>query len=78
MPSNRRTRSFAYSRENASVKAFVGGFGTVDLSVECAGMLEKLMLAQAQECVFENSIAKGSASGVCSKISSQVLYYYRV
>ncbi|KAK7269836.1 hypothetical protein RIF29_22598 [Crotalaria pallida] len=68
--------SFAYLRENASVKASVGGSGTVDLSVECAGMLEKLMLAQAQECVFENSIAKGSTPGVCSKISRQVGLYY--
>ena len=44
----------------------------MDLSVECAGMLEKLMLAQAQECVFENTIAKGSTPGVCAKISRQV------
>ncbi|KAF8407713.1 hypothetical protein HHK36_006848 [Tetracentron sinense] len=36
---------------------------------DCAGMLERLMLAQAQECVFENSIAKGSTPGVCAKIS---------
>ncbi|KAE9589396.1 hypothetical protein Lal_00000594 [Lupinus albus] len=68
--------SFAYLRENASLKASVGGSITVDLSVECAGMLEKLMLAQAQECVFENSIAKGSTPGVCSKISRQVGLYY--
>ncbi|KAI7990973.1 Vacuolar-sorting protein BRO1 [Camellia lanceoleosa] len=35
-------------------------------------MLGRLMLAQAQECVFENSIANGSAPGVCAKISRQV------
>ncbi|PWA91962.1 BRO1 domain, ALIX V-shaped domain protein [Artemisia annua] len=39
-------------------------------------MLERLMLAQAQECVFENTIAKGSSHSVCSKISRQVGLYY--
>lgn len=34
------------------------------------------MLAQAQECVFENTIAKGSTPGVCAKISRQVGLYY--
>lgn len=64
--------AFAYLRDNAATKASVGSSTTVDISVECAGMLERLMLAQAQECVFENSIAKGSTPGVCAKISRQV------
>jgi programmed cell death 6-interacting protein len=64
--------SFSYLRDNASMKVSVGSSTTLDLSVECAGMLEKLMLAQAQECVFENTIAKGSTPGVCAKISRQV------
>ncbi|KAL5761123.1 hypothetical protein ACOSQ2_019961 [Xanthoceras sorbifolium] len=68
--------AFAYLRDNASVKATAGGSATVDISVECAGMLERLMLAQAQECVFENTIAKGSTPGVCAKISRQVGIYY--
>ncbi|KAK8529527.1 hypothetical protein V6N13_102439 [Hibiscus sabdariffa] len=68
--------AFAYLRDNASTKASMGNSTTVDLSVECAGMLERLMLAQAQECVFENTIAKGSTPGVCSKISRQVGLYY--
>ncbi|CAO2825563.1 unnamed protein product [Amaranthus hypochondriacus] len=67
---------FAYLRDNVSVKAAAGGSATVDVSVECAGMLERLMLAQAQECVFETSISKGSTPGVCSKISRQVGIYY--
>ncbi|KAK7244479.1 hypothetical protein RIF29_39302 [Crotalaria pallida] len=54
------------------------GSGIVDLSMECAGMLEKMMLAQAQECMFENSIAKGSTPCVCSKIPRQICYYYCV
>ena len=64
--------SFAYLRDNAAMKVSIGNSTTVDLSVECAGMLERLMLAQAQECVFENTIAKGSTPGVCAKISRQV------
>ncbi|KAG5532291.1 hypothetical protein RHGRI_026802 [Rhododendron griersonianum] len=56
--------AFAFLRDNESTKAAMGGSATVDLSVECAGMLERLMLAQAQECVFENTIAKGSTPGV--------------
>lgn len=68
--------AFAYLRDNAAAKASFGGSTTVDVSVECAGMLERLMLAQAQECVFENTIAKGSTPGVCAKISRQVGVYY--
>lgn len=64
--------AFAFLRDNAATKASIGSSTTVDFSVECAGMLERLMLAQAQECVFENSIAKGSTPGVCAKISRQV------
>ncbi|KAK1416088.1 hypothetical protein QVD17_31876 [Tagetes erecta] len=68
--------AFAYLRDNEATKASVGVSTTVDVSVECAGMLERLMLAQAQECVFENTIAKGSTPGVCAKISRQVGLYY--
>ncbi|OWM68061.1 hypothetical protein CDL15_Pgr017629 [Punica granatum] len=56
--------AFAYLRDNAATKASMGTSTTLDVSVECAGMLERLMLAQAQECVFENTIAKGSTPGV--------------
>ncbi|CAN8312240.1 unnamed protein product [Cochlearia groenlandica] len=69
--------AFAYARDNESIKAAVGQSSTtVDVSVECVGMLERLMLAQAQECVFENTIAKGSTPGVSAKISRQVGIYY--
>ncbi|KAG6579232.1 Vacuolar-sorting protein BRO1, partial [Cucurbita argyrosperma subsp. sororia] len=68
--------AFAFLRDNASTKASIGSSTTVDVSVECVGMLERLMLAQAQECVFENTIAKGSTPGVCAKISRQVGLYY--
>ncbi|KAJ8548242.1 hypothetical protein K7X08_030711 [Anisodus acutangulus] len=68
--------AFAFLRDNVAMKASMGSSTTVDMSVECAGMLERLMLAQAQECVFENTIAKGSTPGVCAKISRQVGIYY--
>lgn len=68
--------AFSYLRDNESTKASMGSSTTVDVSIECAGMLERLMLAQAQECVFENTIAKGSTSGVCAKISRQAGLYY--
>jgi programmed cell death 6-interacting protein len=45
--------AFAYLRDNAAAKASVGTSTTVDVSVECVGMLERLMLAQAQECLRE-------------------------
>lgn len=64
--------AFAFLRDNVAMKASVGSSTTLDISVECAGMLERLMLAQAQECVYENTIAKGSSAGVCAKISRQV------
>lgn len=64
--------AFAFLKDNVAMKASTGSSTTVDVSVECAGMLERLMLAQAQECVFENSIAKGNTPGVCAKISRQV------
>ncbi|KAL2542452.1 Endosomal targeting BRO1-like domain-containing protein [Abeliophyllum distichum] len=68
--------AFAFLRDNVAMKASVGSSTTVDVSVECAGMLERLILAQAQECVYENTIAKGSSPGVCAKISRQVALYY--
>ncbi|PIM98889.1 putative signal transduction protein [Handroanthus impetiginosus] len=68
--------SFAFLRDNVAMKASIGSSTTLDVCVECAGMLERLMLAQAQECVYENTIAKGSSPGVCAKISRQVGLFY--
>lgn len=68
--------AFAFLRDNVAMKASMGSSTTVDVSAECAGMLERLMLSQAQECVFENTIAKGSSPGVCAKISRQVGIFY--
>ncbi|XP_057810716.1 vacuolar-sorting protein BRO1 [Salvia miltiorrhiza] len=68
--------AFAFLRDNVAMKASVGSSTTLDISVECVGMLERLMLAQAQECVYENTIAKGSSAGVCAKISRQAGLFY--
>ncbi|VAH16635.1 unnamed protein product [Triticum turgidum subsp. durum] len=39
-------------------------------------MLEKLMLAQAQECFFEKVIAGGKPPALCSKVARQVGVFY--
>jgi hypothetical protein len=38
-------------------------------------MLEKLMLAQAQECFFEKVIGGGKPPALCSKVARQVRGY---
>ncbi|WOL09841.1 ALG-2 interacting protein X [Canna indica] len=68
--------AFAYLRDHAAARASAAGGATVDLSVECAGMLEKLMLAQAQECFFEKVIADAKPPALCSKVARQVGLYY--
>ncbi|GLJ21673.1 hypothetical protein SUGI_0403730 [Cryptomeria japonica] len=66
---------FAFLRDNISMKASLGS-STLDVSVECAGMLERLMLAQAQECFFEKVISDGKPHALCSKVARQVSLYY--
>ncbi|KAG0476298.1 hypothetical protein HPP92_013139 [Vanilla planifolia] len=68
--------SFAMLREAVAPKLATVGGGTVDLSVECAGVLERLMLAQAQECFFEKVIADAKPPGLCSKVARQVGLFY--
>lgn len=67
--------AFAFLRDNISMKAS-GGSSTVDISMESAGMLERLMLAQAQECFFEKAVADQKPSLLCGKIARQVGLYY--
>lgn len=68
--------AFAMLREAVAPKLAAFGGGTVDLSVECAGVLERLMLAQAQECFFEKVIADAKPPGICSKVARQVGLFY--
>ena len=68
--------AFAWLRESGvAAKAVAAGATTVDITPECAGMLEKLMLAQAQECFFEKVIAGGKPPALCSKVARQVRDY---
>ncbi|KAL3693041.1 hypothetical protein R1sor_006692 [Riccia sorocarpa] len=67
--------AFAFLRDNISMKAS-GSASTVDITVECAGMLERLMLAQAQECFFEKVLADNKPASLCSKVAKQVGLYY--
>ncbi|KAJ0966881.1 hypothetical protein J5N97_023798 [Dioscorea zingiberensis] len=67
--------AFAFLRDNVSMKAAIGG-ATVDVSAECAGMLERLMLGQAQECFLEKVISDAKPPGLCSKVARQVGMYY--
>ncbi|CAL4942589.1 unnamed protein product [Urochloa decumbens] len=69
--------AFAWLKEcGVAAKAVAAGATTVDVTPECAGMLEKLMLAQAQECYFEKVIAGGKPPALCSKVARQVGIFY--
>ncbi|XP_008776264.2 vacuolar-sorting protein BRO1-like [Phoenix dactylifera] len=67
--------AFAFLRDHVAAKAVAAG-ATLDVSPECAFMLERLMLAQAQECFFEKVIADAKPPGLCSKVARQVGLYY--
>lgn len=67
--------AFAFLRDNISLKASASS-STMDITVECAGMLERLMLSQAQECFFEKAIIDQKPSSLCGKIARQVGLYY--
>lgn len=49
---------------------------TVDMGSQASAMLERLMLAQAQECCFERALAAGKSPPVCSKVARQAALYY--
>ncbi|KAI4962827.1 hypothetical protein ZWY2020_025270 [Hordeum vulgare] len=69
--------AFAWLKESGvAAKAVAAGATTVDVTPDCAGMLEKLMLAQAQECFFEKVIAGGKPPALCSKVARQVGVFY--
>ncbi|KAG9448896.1 hypothetical protein H6P81_008861 [Aristolochia fimbriata] len=68
--------AFAFLRDHEAGKVAVTGQGTADISSECAAMLERLMLAQAQECFFEKVIGDGKPPGLCSKVARQVGLFY--
>ncbi|CAK0747325.1 hypothetical protein CVIRNUC_001757 [Coccomyxa viridis] len=48
----------------------------VDISPECANMLERLCLAQAQELTFEKFRADGKNPGILARLTRQVSAFY--
>lgn len=60
--------SYAYLRDVASVR--VEQPRPVDISPECAAMLERLMLAQAQECVYEKAVTDKKSPALLARCAS--------
>ncbi|KAK9820581.1 hypothetical protein WJX72_011897 [[Myrmecia] bisecta] len=65
---------FAYLRDVVSLK--VEAPRPVDISPECAGMLEKLCLAQAQECTFEKARMDKKNPALLARLCKQVAVFY--
>lgn len=57
--------AFAHLRDVAALR--VEQPRPVDISPECASMLERLCLAQAQECVFEKARADKKSSALLAR-----------
>jgi len=64
--------AFAHLRDVASLR--VEQPRPVDISPECASMLEKLCLAQAQECIFEKARADKKSSAILARYAYKVAY----
>ena len=75
---------FAMLREGSPYKA--PAISGTDVSVECAAMLERLMLAQAQECFFEKVVGAAGVDPdasapkpnpkIAARVAMQVSAYY--
>ncbi|KAL4532578.1 hypothetical protein Ndes2437B_g02974 [Nannochloris sp. 'desiccata'] len=66
--------AFAHLRDHVALKVDVPR--PIDLSPECAAMLEKLMLAQAQECVLEKAITGNKQPATLARLAKQVAVFY--
>lgn len=66
--------AFAHLRDVAALR--VEQPRPVDISPECASMLERLCLAQAQECVFEKARADKKSSALLARLTKQVSAFY--
>lgn len=73
--------AFAFLRDEASLKMDLPR--PADLGPEAAAMLERLMLAQAQECVFEKALADKKSPSLlarwvkqCSRILTGSMLVY--
>ena len=61
--------AFANLRDVASLR--VEQPRPVDISPECASMLERLCLAQGQECIFEKARADSKSPAILARLSLQ-------
>eukprot|EP00891_Asterochloris_glomerata_P000589 jgi/Astpho2/589/e_gw1.00013.8.1_t len=66
--------AFAFLRDVAGLR--VEQPRPVDISPEAAGMLEKLCLAQAQECVFEKARTDKKSPAILARLAKQVSVLY--
>lgn len=65
---------FAHLRDIATPK--MDAPRPLDLTAECASMLEKLMLAQAQECVLEKATVDGKGPATLARLAKHVAVLY--
>lgn len=65
---------FALLRDRDSLR--VDAPRPVDVTPEAAGMLERLMLAQAQECFFEKARNDKKSPGIIARIAQQASVFY--
>lgn len=63
---------FELLRSSESLKASINSSQIVDISSSCASMLEELMLAQAQECIFNTAARSRKSPSLLARISEQV------
>lgn len=70
--------AFGWVKKKAESGEFACFDVTVDLNTDCASMLENLMLAQAQECVFDTAVASEKSPAACSKVAMQVCYIIQI
>jgi programmed cell death 6-interacting protein len=66
--------AYAHMRDHACLK--IDAPRPIDLTFECATMLEKLMLAQAQECVLEKAAADAKSPALLARLSKQIGLFY--
>jgi len=65
---------FAYMKEHVSMRTDAPH--PLDISPDAAKMLEQLMLAQAQECVYEKAMNEGKSEGVSARLGKQCFLFY--
>lgn len=65
--------AFANLRDVASLR--VEQPRPVDISPECASMLERLCLAQAQECIFEKARADSKSPAILARFGLQCMMH---